>query len=112
MGSYEGAEICELAGIYTPTRLAAIIKKSDCGLYRDDGLVILCNVNGRQIDRTRKSIIKIFKDVGISIDIETNSKVVDFLDITFNLINSIYKPCKKPNDTLFYINKSSNHPPH
>ena len=40
MGTYDGAEICELAGIYIPTRLATIIKKSDCGLYRDDGLVI------------------------------------------------------------------------
>ena len=37
--------------------------KSDCGLYRDDDLVILRNVNGQQIDRTRKNIIKIFKDV-------------------------------------------------
>ena len=54
MGSYEGVEICELAGIYTPTRLAAIIKKSDCGLYRDDGLVILRNVNGQQVDYPRK----------------------------------------------------------
>ena len=109
MGSYEGAEICELVGIDILTRLATIIKKSDCVLYRDDGLVILRNVNGQQIDRTRKNLIKIFKDVGFSIDIETNSKVVDFLDITFNLSNDIYNPYKKPNDTLLYINKSSNH---
>ena len=53
--------------------------------YRDNGLVILLNVNGQQIDRTRKNIIKIFKDVGFNIAIETNSKKVDFLDITFNL---------------------------
>ena len=52
-----------------------------------------------------------FKDVGFSIDIETNSKVFDFLDITFNLNNSIYKPYKKLSDRLLYINKSSNHPP-
>ena len=111
MRSYDEAEICELVGIYILTRLATIIKKSDCGLYRDDGLVILRNVNGQQIDRTRKNIIKIFKDIGFGIDIETNSKVVDFLDITFNLNNGIYKPYKKPNDRLLYINKSSNHPP-
>ena len=111
MGIYDGAEICELVGIYILTRLATIIKKSDCGLYRVDGLVILRNVNGQQIDRTRKNIIKIFKDVGFSIDIETNSKVVDFLDITFNLNNGIYKPYEKPNNRLLYINKSSNHPP-
>ena len=111
MGSYDRAEICELVGIDILTRLATIIKKSDCGVYRDDGLVILRNVNGQQIDRTHKNFIKIFKDVGFSIDIETNSKVADFLDITFNLSNDIYNPYKKPNDTLLYINKSSNHPP-
>ena len=107
-----GAEICELVGIYIFTRLVTIIKKSDCGLYRDDGLVILRNVNGQQIQRTRKNIIKIFTDVGFGIDIETNSKVVDFLDITFNLNNGIYKkPYKKPNDRPLYMNKSSNHQP-
>ena len=74
-------------------------------------LFILRNVNGQQIDCTRKNVIKIFKDVGFGIDIETNLKVVDFLDITFNLNNGIYKPYKKPNDRLLYINKSSNYPP-
>ena len=92
MGSYDGTETCELVGIYILTRLATIIKKSDCVLYRDDGVLIRRNVNGDQIDRTRKNIIKIFKDVGFSIDIESN-----------------YKPYKKPNDLLL-INKSFNHP--
>ena len=108
----KGAEICELVGIYIFTRLVTIIKKSDCGLYRDDGLVILRNVNGQQIQHTRKNIIKIFTDVGFGIDIETNSKVADFLDITFNLNNGIYKkPYKKPNNRPLYMNKSSNHQP-
>ena len=57
MGSYDGAEICELVGIFIFTRLATIIKKSNCGLYRDNGLVILPNVNGQQRDRTCKNII-------------------------------------------------------
>ena len=68
MGSYDGAEICELVGIYIRTHLATMIKKSDCRLYRDDVLVILQNVNGQLIDLTRKKIITIFKDVGFSID--------------------------------------------
>ena len=92
MDSYDEAKICELVRIYILTRLATIIKKSDRGLYIHDGLVILRNINGQQIDPTHKNIIKIFKDVGFSIDIETNSKVVDFLDIAFNLDNGTYKP--------------------
>ena len=88
-----------------------LINKEDCGLYRDDGLLILRNVNGQQIDRMHKNIIKTFKDIGFAIDVETNLKIVDFLDITFNLNNGTYRPYKKPNDLLLYINKSSNHPP-
>ena len=55
-----------------------------------------------------KNIIKTFKDMGFDIDVETNLKIVDFLDITFNLNNGTYRPYKKPNDLLLYINKSSN----
>ena len=49
-------------------------------------------VNGQQIDQLHKKIIKIFKEIGFKIDTETNLKLVDFLDMTFNLINGSYKP--------------------
>ena len=111
MGSYHGAEICELVRIYILSRLSTIIDKNDSGLYRDDGLLVLRNVNGQQIDRVRKNTIQTFKNVAFLIDIETNLKIVDFLHITFELINSTFKPYKKPNDSLLYIKKSSNHPP-
>ena len=94
-----------------PMFLPKLINKKHCGLYRDDALLILRNVNGQQIDRMWKNIIKIFKDIAFAIDVETNLKIVDFLDNTFNLNNGTYRPYKKPNDLLSYINKSSNHPP-
>ena len=59
----------------------------------------------------RKNIIKTIKGIGFAIDVEHNYKIADFLDITFNLNNGTYRPYKKPNDLLLYINKSSNHPP-
>ena len=90
MGSFDGAEVCELVGIYILCFLAKLINKKDCGLYRDDGLLILRNVNGQQIDRMCKKIIKTFKDINFAIDVETNLKIVDFLDITFNLNNDTY----------------------
>ena len=43
--------------------------------------------NGQKTDRIRKKVIKIFKEVGFKIEIKTNLKVVDFLNITFNLSN-------------------------
>ena len=59
----------------------------------------------------RKNIIEIFKDIDFAIEVKTNLKIVDFSDITFSLNNDTYRPYKKPNDLLLYINKSSNHPP-
>ena len=47
MGSFDGAEVCELVGIYILCFLAKLIKKRDCDLYRDDALLILRNVNGQ-----------------------------------------------------------------
>ena len=49
--------------------------------------------------------------MGFSFDVKTYSKVVDFLDVTYNLNIGTYKPYKKSNNPLLYLNKSSNHPP-
>ena len=43
--SYDRAEIYELLRIHILTRLATITKRGDCGIYRDEGLLILRNVN-------------------------------------------------------------------
>ena len=110
MGSFDGAEVCKPVGIYILCFLAKLINKNDCVLYSDDGLLKLRHVNGQQIDRIRKKIKKIFKDIGFTIHVETNLKIADFLDTTFNLNNDTYRPYKNPNDLLSYINKSSSHP--
>ena len=88
------------------------IEKEEIGLYRDDGFMILCNANGQKTDRTRKYIIKVMKDLGFQIEIETNLNEVNFLNVTFDLNSGLYKPCKKPNNQLLYITTSSDHPPH
>ena len=45
-GRFDGAEVCGLVGIYILCFLAKLINKNDCHLYRDEGLLILRNVNG------------------------------------------------------------------
>ena len=109
MGSYDEAEVCELVGIYILSTLAKRIDKKSTGLYQDDGLIILRKCDEPTTYRTRKDIIKIFKQIGFKIDIKTNLKEVDFLDITLSLQKETYRPYKKENDKLFYINTSSNH---
>ena len=38
MGSYDGAEISELVGLYMLHKLEDIIPQKHLGIYRDDGL--------------------------------------------------------------------------
>lgn len=38
---------------------------------------IISNVNRQNMDRIRKKVIKVFKEVGLKIEIKTNFKVVD-----------------------------------
>ena len=112
MGSYDGTELCELIGIFTQSVLQDIINKEVMGLYRDDGLIVLKKETSRKTDKIRKKIIQVFKDNDFSIDIVTNLVVeVNFLDVTFNLRHGSYRPYKKPNDELKYINVLSNGPP-
>ena len=62
----------------------------------------MLNVKSLQIDRMRKNI-KIFKDIGFTLDIETKLKIVDFLDIMFNLKNSRHRQYKNSNDLLLCV---------
>ena len=48
--------------------------------------------NGQKTVKIRKEVIKIFKEIGFKMEIKTNLKIVDFLDMTFNLSNGTYKP--------------------
>ena len=46
-----------------------------------------------------KNIIKTFKDIAFVINVETNLKIVDFLDITLNLNNDTIDRTK--NQTIY-----------
>ena len=111
MGAYDGAEVCELVGLYMLKEIKENINLNSLGLYRDDGLAYMENVKGHNADKMRKELVKIFKNAGLNITVHTNLKIVNYLDVTLNLDEKLYKPYKKPNDEPQYINKLSNHPP-
>ena len=111
MGSYDGAEICELVGLYLLEELTNIIPKESVGLYRDDGLAILPNTSGPETERLKKKIRKLFKNNNLKITIEAGMHQTDFLDVTFNASTGKYWPFRKPNSILQYIHTQSNHPP-
>ena len=111
MGCFDGAEICEVVGLYLLNEIQMKLGSADIGLYRDDGLAIFPKLSGPKAERIKKELVGIFKRNGLKITIDTNLKIVNFLDVTFNLINKTYYPYRKPNNTPLYINKKSNHPP-
>ena len=81
-----------MVGAFLLNNLSHVIYKTSVGLYRDDGLGVFKSHSGPETERKRKEIIKAFNTYDLSITIETNVRVVNFLDTTFDLINDIYKP--------------------
>ena len=76
--------------------------KSNFRLCRNDGFTILENKSGSQLEQVKKNIQKIFKEHGLDIIIQCNMKVVNYLDVTFNLNDRIYNPYTKPNNKIKY----------
>ena len=111
MGSYDGAEVCELVGIYLLNQVNTAFLNISFGLYRDDGLGTYQKIPGPKTEQTRKSIIKLFKENGLSIIINMDMTQANFLDVSMNIETGKYKPYRKPNSQPMYVNKQSNHPP-
>lgn len=109
MGSYDGAETCELVGTYI---LYQITKKhgKNFGLYRDDGLGIIRGTP-RQIELIKKDLCAIFHRNKLKITVEANMKIINFLDVTLDLNTGYHMPFTKPNHIPKYVNCKSNHPP-
>ena len=84
MGSFDGAKICELVGLYLLDKSSNLIVRVNVGLYRDDGLAVINSSSGPVLDKMRENIVALFKNEGLSITIETNLFETDFLDVTFN----------------------------
>ena len=65
MGSYDGAEICELVGLFILNQLSEQFGKDNVGLYRDDGLMLIDGTSGKIADKTRKDLHTLFNDFGL-----------------------------------------------
>ena len=76
------------------------------GLYRDDGLAVLKIAIGPVLEKMNKQLQSLFKRKGLQILM--NLKVVNYLDVTFNLND---RPYRKPNDGKNYIQMQSDQPP-
>ena len=68
------------------------------------------NINGHRVDKIRKEFHQLFKENGLSLEIEWNLKTVNYLDINLDLKTGTFKPYCKPNGETLYIHAKSNHP--
>jgi len=101
MGSYDGAETCELVGTYMLSLITPKFK-GQVGPYRDDGLAV-CKATPKQIEKTRQEVNEILKSNGLKITIEANKKTINFLDVTLDLTSGSFKPFMKHNNKILYV---------
>ena len=113
MGSFDGAEICEFIGLYILHKITSSnlgISKQECGLYRDDGIIIT-RKSKRELDILRKKLHQLFTPLGLNITVNSGTKQVDFLDVTLDLTTGTFQPYRKETAPPVYVHRKSNHPP-
>ena len=108
-GSYDGAETCELCGLFILNEISKI-RGLEVGLYRDDGLGAT-RAPPRQAEIIRKKVAEVLKSFGLGSTSTANSKREEFLDVFFDLENESFRPYLKENNIPQYVHKLSNHPP-
>lgn len=100
----------DLVGLFILYNLTKDINVMDIGLYRDDGLMIIKESNGPKCERTKKIILNEFRRIKLKVDIISDVKTVNFLDVNFDLRKGIYQPYRKENSNPIYVHPLSNHP--
>ena len=111
MGAYDGPEVCELIGIFMLSLLSKHINKNHIGLYSDDGLDILKNTSSPEAEKLKKKFQKLVKEKDLDIIAPCNLKITNYLDITLNLNDGLYRLYRKPNEETNYIPISLDHLP-
>ena len=112
MGGKDSAQISDIIGLYILDCLGRVVTREHVGIYRDDGLMYIPNSNGPKTNQIHKKIQKVFDYIGFKVEISSNIRSANFLDVTFNLADGRYKPFSKNTRDPLYINVNSNHPKH
>ena len=93
-------ELCEAVGNFLLYQLSKNYNKRDIGLYREDRLAISKDVSSSKAEKIKKYIQNLFKDNHLNIIIQSNLKIVNYLDVTFNLSNVTCQPFCRPNNEI------------
>ena len=83
----------------------------EIGLYRDGGLAVIDQTPQKMENIKKRNLQSVRQKLNLRITIEANKKVVNFLDVTLDLITEEYKPYSKPTyHSALYVHSKSNHP--
>ena len=104
MGPFDGADVGELVGPFFLYRLTQKYNKNTISLYHDDDLANLISIKDPKSEKALKDFQKLFKENVLDIVIQCNLKIVNYLDVTFNQLNSTYRRYQKENNQITYIN--------
>ena len=110
IGAYDGAEICELVGCVLLYSINKIVDPVSHGLYHVMAWLSWIKAHRKQCDGIRKRLHRLFGEFGFKLDIQTDLKIADYLDVTLNLYNGTVSPFRKRNQDLRYVDRGSNHP--
>ena len=89
MFAYDGAKVCEHVGSFSVYALSLKYNKTNIGLYKDDRLAVFRNVSSTHCEKIKKEFQKLFWQHGSKLILKCNIKIVDFLDITLNVLKNL-----------------------
>ena len=107
MGSFDGAECCEIVGLFLLEELSELGVL--VGIYRDDGLCV-SDRSAQEVEEIKKQMSAIFRKYDLEITVIANKRRVEFLDVYLDLEKNEYGPYRKEGDTPIYVSRDSNHP--
>ena len=109
IGSYMGAEVAEICTTFLLSRIKETLPRVNAGCYRDDGLLVT-QARPQHVESQKKKLCEMFNRHGLNIEVSANIRVIDFLDVLFDLNKENYAPYMKPGDTPKYVSNDSDHP--
>ena len=72
VGSFDGAEVCELVRIYLLNVIRKELSYNKIDLYRDEQLSCFQNLSGLESEKIKKNLCKIFKQHELNITVKCN----------------------------------------
>ena len=101
MGSCDGADICDLVGLFLLNLLTSEFGKNNISLYRDNDLSCFQNISGPDSEKIKKKLCKLFKENGLNFTVECHLAITNFLDVSFDLKSGICSSYKKQKQRNF-----------